>query len=76
MDSAPTRRYGWHFPQMEKVDIVSNMADALRRVEDIKPTMLLLDLALAGKQPEAVLVKGVSFSAVITILTNLLSKRS
>ena len=92
-------------PQIEKVEIVRTMEDAMQRVEDIKPRMLLLDLALAGKkaeaflekiillspetlrvllvddvrdlkwQPqfaEAILIKGVSPSAVATILTNLL----
>ena len=92
-------------PQIEKVEIVRTMEDAMQRVEDIKPRMLLLDLALAGKkaeaflekiillspgtlrvllvddvrdlkwQPqfaEAVLIKGVSPSAVATILTDLL----
>jgi len=92
-------------PQIEKVEIVRTMDDAMQRVEDIKPRILLLDLALAGKKPEvfleriiflspetlrvlladdvrdlkwqpqfaeAVLMKGVSPSAVATILTNLL----
>ena len=76
-----------------------------QRIEDIKPRILLLDLSLAGKKPEAflekiillspetlrvllvddvqdikwmpqfaeaILLKGVSPSAVATILTNLL----
>jgi DNA-binding NarL/FixJ family response regulator len=92
-------------PQIEKVEIVRTMEDALKRIEDIKPRILLLDLALAGKKPEeflekiillspetmrvllvddvqdikwlprfaeAILIKGVSPSAVATILTNLL----
>ena len=92
-------------PQIEKVEIVRTIEQALQRVEDIKPRILLLDLALAGKKPEAllekvillspktmrvllvddvqdikwlpqlaeaVLIKGVSPSAVATILTNLL----
>ncbi len=92
-------------PQIEKVEIVRTMENALQRVEEIKPRVLLLDLALAGKKPEvflekiillspetlrvllvdnvrdlkwqpqfaeAVLIKGVSPSAVATILTNLL----
>ena len=92
-------------PQIEKVEIVRTIEQAVQRVEDIKPRILLLDLALASKKPEAllekiillspetlrvllvddvqdikwlpklaeaVLVKGVSPSAVATILTNLL----
>ena len=92
-------------PQIEKVEIVRTMEDAMQRVEDIKPRILLLDLALAGKKPEAflekiillspetmrvllvddvqdikwlpqfaeaVLIKGVSPSAAVTILSNLL----
>ena len=92
-------------PQIEKVEIVRTMEHAVQRIEDIKPRILLLDLALAGKKPEAlleqiislspetmrvllvddvqdikwlpqlaeaVLIKGVSPSAVATILTNLL----
>lgn len=91
--------------QIEKVEIVRTMEDAVQRVEDLKPRILLLDLALTGKNPEvllekiillspetlrvlladdvrdmkwqpqfaeAILVKGVSPSAVVTILTNLL----
>jgi DNA-binding NarL/FixJ family response regulator len=93
-------------PQIEKVEIVGTMENAVQQIQDIKPRMLLLDLALAGKkaeaflekiillspetlrvllvddvqdlkwQPqfaEATLLKGVSPSAVVTILTNLLS---
>ena len=92
-------------PQIEKVEIVRTMEDAMQRVEEIKPRVFLLDLALAGKKPEAllekiislspetlrvllvddmqdlkwqpqfaeaILTKGVSPSAVATILTNLL----
>ena len=92
-------------PRIEKVEIVRTIEHAVQRVEDIKPRILLLDWALAGKQPEAllekiillspktmrvlfvddiqdikwlpqlaeaVLIKGVSPSAVATILTNLL----
>lgn len=92
-------------PQIEKVAIVRTMEDAMQRIEDIKPRVLVLDLSLAGKKPEAileiilllspetlrvllvddvqdikwmpqfaeaVLIKGVSPSAVATILTNLL----
>jgi len=92
-------------PQIEKVEIVRTMEDALKRTEDIKPRILLLDLALAGKKlegflekiiflspetmrvllvddvqdikwlprfAEAILIKGVSPSAVAMILTNLL----
>jgi len=91
-------------PQIEKVEIVRTIEHAVQRVEDIKPRILLLDLALAGKKPEAllekiillspetmrvllvddvqdikwmpqfaeaILLKGVSPSAVATILTNL-----
>jgi len=91
--------------QIEKVEIVRTIEHAVQRVEDIKPRILLLDLALAGKKPEAllekiillspetmrvllvddvqdikwlpqfaeaILIKGVSPSAVATILTNLL----
>ena len=92
-------------PQIEKVEIVRTIEQAVQRVEDIKPRILLLDLSLAGKKPEAllekiillspetmrvllvddvqdikwlpqltegILIKGVSPSAVATILTNLL----
>ena len=92
-------------PQIEKVEIVKTIEQAMQRVEEIKPRVLLLDLALAGKKPEvflekilflspetlrvplvddvqdikwlprfaeAILVEGVSPSAVVTILTNLL----
>ena len=92
-------------PQIEKVETVRTVEQAAQRVEEIKPRVLLLDLALAGKKPEAllerilllspetmrvlfaddvqdikwlpqlaeaVLIKGVSPSAVATILTNLL----
>lgn len=44
-------------PQIEKVEIVRTMEDALKRTEDIKPRILLLDLSLAGKKPEALLEK-------------------
>jgi len=44
-------------PQIERVEIVRTLENALQRVEDIKPRILLLDLALAGKQPEACLRK-------------------
>ena len=92
-------------PQIEKVEIVRTMEDALKRTEDIKPRILLLDLSLAGKKPEAllekiillspetmrvllvedeqdikwqpqfaeaILIKGVSPSAVIKVLANLM----
>ena len=92
-------------PQIEIVEIVRTMEHVVQRIEDIKPRILLLDLALAGKTPEAllerillfspetlrvllvddvqdikwqpqfaeaVLIKGVSPSAVAAILTNLL----
>jgi DNA-binding NarL/FixJ family response regulator len=95
-------------PQIEKVEIVRSIEQALQRVEEIKPRVLLMDLALAGHKPEAllekiillspetmrvllvddvqdikwlpqfaeaILVKGVSPSAVATILTNLLFVR-
>jgi DNA-binding NarL/FixJ family response regulator len=42
-------------PQIEKVETVRNMEDALKRTEDIKPRVLLLDLSLADKKPEALL---------------------
>jgi DNA-binding NarL/FixJ family response regulator len=44
-------------PQIEKVEIVRTMEAALKRTEDIKPRILLLDLSLAGKKPEALLEK-------------------
>ena len=44
-------------PQIEKVEIVRTIEHAVQRVEDIKPRILLLDWALAGKQPEALLEK-------------------
>jgi DNA-binding NarL/FixJ family response regulator len=44
-------------PEIERVEIVRTLENALQRVEDIKPRILLLDLALAGKQPEAFLRK-------------------
>jgi DNA-binding NarL/FixJ family response regulator len=44
-------------PQIEKVEIVRTIEHAVQRVEDIKPRILLLDLALAGKKPEALLEK-------------------
>ena len=42
-------------PQIEKVEIVRTMEDAMQRIEDIKPRVLVLDLSLAGKKPEAFL---------------------
>jgi len=42
-------------PQIEKVEIVRTMENAVQRIEDIKPRILLLDLALAGKKAEAFL---------------------
>ena len=92
-------------PQIEKVEIVRTIEQAVQWVEDLKPRILLLDLALAGKKAEAflekiillspetlrvllvddvqdmkwmpqfaeaILVEGVSPSAVATSLTNLL----
>lgn len=44
-------------PQIERVEIVRTKEDALKRTEDIKPRILLLDLSLAGKKPEALLEK-------------------
>lgn len=44
-------------PQIERVETVRTMEDALKRTEDIKPRVLLLDLSLAGKKPEALLEK-------------------
>jgi DNA-binding NarL/FixJ family response regulator len=44
-------------PQIEKVETVSTIEQAMQRVEEIKPRMLLLDLVLAGKNPEALLEK-------------------
>ncbi len=41
--------------QIEKVEIVRTMEDALQRIEEIKPRVLLLDLDLAGKKPETLL---------------------
>jgi DNA-binding NarL/FixJ family response regulator len=42
-------------PQIEKVEIVRTIEQAVQRVEEAKPRALLLDLALAGKKPEALL---------------------
>ena len=42
-------------PQIEKVEIVRTIEHAVQRVEDIRPRILVLDLALAGKKPEALL---------------------
>ncbi len=44
-------------PQIEKVEIVRTMEDALKRIDEIKPRILLLDIALAGKKPETLLEK-------------------
>lgn len=44
-------------PQIEKVEIVRTMENAMQRIEAIKPRILLLDLALTGKKPEAFLEK-------------------
>lgn len=92
-------------PQIEKVEIVRTIEHAVQRVEAVQPRVLLLDLALTGKKPdalleeiillspetmrvllvedeqdtkwqpkfaEAVLIKGVSPSAVAAVLSNLL----
>ena len=39
-------------PEIERVEIVRTLENALQRVEEIKPRILLLDLVLAGKHPE------------------------
>jgi DNA-binding NarL/FixJ family response regulator len=44
-------------PEIEKVEIVRTMANAVQQVEDIKPRILLLDLALSGRESEAFLEK-------------------
>ncbi|HET9907638.1 MAG TPA: hypothetical protein VFQ23_13385 [Anaerolineales bacterium] len=44
-------------PQIEKVEIIRTIEQAMQRVEEAKPRALLLDLALAGKKPEAFLEK-------------------
>ena len=44
-------------PQIEKVETVSTIEQAVQRVEEIKPRVLLLDLALAGKKAEVFLEK-------------------
>lgn len=49
-------------PQIEKVEIVRTMEDAMQWIEDIKPRIILLDLSLTGKRPEALLEKIVSLS--------------
>ena len=48
--------------QIEKVEIVRTIEHAVQRVEEIKPRILLLDLALAGKTPEALLERILLFS--------------
>jgi DNA-binding NarL/FixJ family response regulator len=91
---------------IEKVEIVRTIEQAVQRIGEVKPRVLLLDLSLAGKKPEAllekiillspetmrvllvedeqdtkwqpkfaeaILIKGVSPSAVVAILSNLLS---
>lgn len=50
-------------PQIEKVELVRTMENTLQRVEDIKPKILLLDIALAGKKPEAFLERIISLSS-------------
>lgn len=42
-------------PQIDTVEIVTTLEGALRRVEERKPGLLLLDLALAGKKPKVIL---------------------
>jgi DNA-binding NarL/FixJ family response regulator len=49
-------------PQIEKVEIVRTMENAVQRIKDIRPRILLLDLALAGKKPESFLEKIVLLS--------------
>lgn len=44
-------------PQIQKVEIVGTIEQALQRVGEVKPRMLLLDLSLAGKKPETLLEK-------------------
>ena len=44
-------------PEIERVEIVRTIENAMQRVADIKPRILLLDLVLAGKKPEAFLRK-------------------
>jgi len=44
-------------PQIDKVEIVRSIEQALQRVEEIKPRILLTDLTLAGNKPEALLEK-------------------
>ena len=49
-------------PQIEKVETVNTIEQAMQRVEEIKPRVLLLDLSLAGKKPETLLEKILSLS--------------
>ena len=42
-------------PQIQKVEIVRTIEQAMQRVEEVKPRALLLDLVLVGKKPEALL---------------------
>ncbi len=42
-------------PQIDKVEIVRTIEQTVQRVEEIKPRILLLDLAMAGKKPETLL---------------------
>lgn len=44
-------------PQIEKVEIVGTIEQAMQRVEETKPRVILLDLSLAGKRPQALLEK-------------------
>lgn len=44
-------------PQIEKVEIVRTIEQAMQRVEETKPRVILLDLSLAGKRPQALLEK-------------------
>ena len=49
-------------PQIEKVEIVRTIEQAMQRVEEAKPRALILDLALAGKKPEALLERIIMLS--------------
>jgi DNA-binding NarL/FixJ family response regulator len=53
-------------PQIEKVETVSTIEQAMQRVKEIKPRMLVLDLVLAGKKPEALLEK-IAFLSPLTL---------
>jgi DNA-binding NarL/FixJ family response regulator len=44
-------------PQIEKVEIVRTIEQTVQRIGEVRPRVLLLDLSLAGKRPEALLEK-------------------